>query len=137
MMPPNALAPSRRPAWPAFCVEFMVGRCGRRCSWCVARADQAQIFTLAPEVENLRLKPHFVCAYPVGNDRATVITEEGHFDHLPRRLDQSNRHEQQVTLGQLGGYPQMGVGRRFASGVGLESSSRRIGSRRLASLIEP
>jgi hypothetical protein len=56
-------------------------------------ARQAQIFALAPAVESLRLKPHFVYAYPVGNERATVIAEEDHFDH-DRLLAQSNRHEQ-------------------------------------------
>ena len=60
-------------------------------------------------MESLRLKPHFVCAYAVGNDCATVIAEEGNFDHSPLRLAQSKPHEQQITLGQLGGYPQMGV----------------------------
>jgi hypothetical protein len=60
------------------------GRCGRgerRFSRVGALARQAQIFVLTFSVESLRLESHFVSAYPVGNDRATVIADKRYFDH--------------------------------------------------------
>jgi hypothetical protein len=34
-----------------------------------------------PSVAGLRLEPHFVCAYPVGNHRTTAIANKRYFDH--------------------------------------------------------
>ena len=42
---------------------------------------QAEILVLARAVESLRLEPHLVCAYPVGNEAATAIANEPYFDH--------------------------------------------------------
>jgi hypothetical protein len=42
---------------------------------------QAKILVLARAVESLRLEPHLVCAYPVGNEAATAIANEPYFDH--------------------------------------------------------
>jgi hypothetical protein len=58
----------------------MIGRRGR-CSLRGALARQAQIFAVAPAIESLCLEPHFVCIYPVSNERAAVITNKRYLDH--------------------------------------------------------
>jgi hypothetical protein len=80
MMPSERTAALRLSAWPEFCLTLMIGRRGR-CSRRGALARQAQIFAVAPAIESLGLEPHFVCVYPVSNERATVITNKRYLDH--------------------------------------------------------
>src|SRR5262245_45869438 len=80
----RALARSRMPrasrirAW----IRRLLRHYGRRrCRRRDTRTRQAHVLELLPSVELLRLEPHFVCAYPVGNHRITAIANNRYFDH--------------------------------------------------------
>jgi hypothetical protein len=61
---------------------------------------------------SLYLEPHFVCAYPFGNERAAVIADEPTLIG-DRLFAQSNRG----TNSRLGGHPPNGVGRESSAAL--------------------